>query len=103
MLSSYMMPIILILRRRYYKEPIRFGPWKLGRWGALANIVGLLYAFIAFFFSFWPGTAKVTRENMNWACLVWGFAVLFCTFWYLVRARHYFHGPIREIDSLREL
>lgn len=97
-LASYMMPIILILRRRFLNQSIRYGPWKLGRWGALANIVGLVYAAIAFFFSFWPETAKVTAVDMNWACLVWGFAMLFCTFWYLVRARHYYHGPICEFD-----
>ena len=97
-LASYMLPIILILRRRYVKEPIRYGPWKLGRWGALANVVGLVYACIAFFFSFWPQIAKVDAVSMNWACLVWGFAMLFCAFWYIVRARHYYHGPIREVN-----
>lgn len=102
-LASYMLPIILILRRRYFKEPIRYGPWKLGRWGAVANIVGLVYAFVAFFFSFWPETAKVSAVDMNWARPVWGFAMLFCTSWYLVRARHYYHGPVREVDLSREL
>lgn len=70
----------------------------MGRWGIVANIVGLVYAFIAFFFSFWPESVKVTAESMNWACLVWGFAMLFCAFWYLVRAKKYYHGPIREFD-----
>ena len=100
-LASYMLPIILILRRRFKREPIRYGPWRLGRWGALANIVGLVYACIAFFFSFWPQAAKVDKVSMNWACVVWGFAMLFCTFWYIVRARHYYRGPIREIDASR--
>ena len=98
-LASYVMPIVLILRRRILKEPIRFGPWRMGRFGIVANIVGLVYAAIAFFFSFWPPTKEVKPENMNWACLVWGFAMLFCTFWYLVRARTYYHGPIREFDT----
>jgi len=97
-LASYVVPIALILRRRLLNEPIRYGPWKMGRWGALANVVGLVYAIVAFFFSFWPGTVKVTAVDMNWACLVWGFAMLFCAFWYLVRARKYYHGPIRDID-----
>ncbi|KAL8730058.1 MAG: hypothetical protein Q9181_004789 [Wetmoreana brouardii] len=96
-LASYMVPICLILRKRLLKEPIRFGPWCLGRWGLLANVIGLVYAVIGFLFSFWPGDAKVTAENMNWACLVWGTAMLFCSLWYLVRARRYYHGPIREI------
>ena len=97
-LASYMVPIILLLRLRFLKEPIRFGPWKLGRWGMLANIVGLAYACFAFFFSFWPQTAEVTVVNMNWACLVWGFAMLFCTLWYRLRAHKYYAGPIRETE-----
>ena len=97
-LASYMIPIAAIIRRRLLHEPIRFGPWKLGRFGIIANVVGLVYAIIAFFFSFWPATKKVTPTDMNWACLVWGFAMLFCSFWYLVRARNYYHGPIREFN-----
>ncbi|KAL8662431.1 MAG: hypothetical protein Q9202_004752 [Teloschistes flavicans] len=98
-LASYMIPITLMLRKRFLKEPTRFGPWRMGRWGALANIVGLVYAIIGFFFSFWPGDSKVTPVSMNWACLVFGFAVLFSSFWYLIRARQYYHGPINELES----
>ena len=97
-LASYTMPIVLILRRRLLGEPIRLGPWSLGRWGMMANILGLMYAIFAFFFSFWPQAKQVDAESMNWACLVWGFAMLFCGFWYVVRARHFYHGPIREIE-----
>ena len=94
-----MIPIALILRRRVLKEPIRHGPWRLGRWGALANIIGLVYAIFAFFFSFWPQTKEVDAESMNWACLVWGSAMLLCGVWYAVRARRYYHGPVREVES----
>jgi len=94
-----MMLISLILRKRILKEHIRFGPWGLGGLGMIANVVGLIYAIIGFFFSFWPGSVAVGAESMNWACLVWGAAMLFCSLWYLLRARHYYHGPIREIDD----
>ncbi len=99
-LASYMVPIVLIVRRRLLKEPIRFGPWKMGRYGIIANIVGLAYAVVAFFFSFWPETAVVDAKDMNWACLVWGVAMLFCVFWYTIRAHHYYKGPIREVSPL---
>ena len=94
-----MVPIILIIRRRVLKEPIRFGPWRMGRWGIYANMVGLFYSIVGFFFSFWPPTAVVDAENMNWACLVWGAAMLFCVFWYTVRGHHYYKGPIREVNT----
>ena len=98
-LASYMIPIVLIVRRRILKEPIRFGPWKMGRYGMVANIVGLIYAVVAFFFAFFPETAVVDAVDMNWACLVWGAAMLFCVFWYAVRARRYYKGPIREVNG----
>ena len=97
-LASYMMPILLVLRKRWRGEPIRSGPWRLGRLGVVANVVGLVYAMIAFVFSFWPGAAEVTAESMNWACLVWGAAMLLCVFWYLIRARKFYHGPVQELD-----
>lgn len=90
---------MLLLRKRLLKESIRYGPWSLGRLGAFANVVGLLYAIIGFFFSFWPGSAKVTAESMNWACLVWGAAMLLCLFWYFVRAHKYYNGPKQDLDS----
>ena len=51
----------------------------------------------------WPETVKVTAVDMNWAFLVWGFAMLICTFWYLIRARYYYHGPVRDVVLSWEL
>jgi len=65
----------------------------------VANVVGLVYAIIGFFFSCWPSAVVVSAESMNWACLVWGAAMLFCSLWYWFRAQKYYHGPIREIDD----
>lgn len=98
-LASYVMPISLMLRERTLKEPMRLGPWRLGGLGMITNVAGLSYAIIGFFFSFWPGSVAVSAESMSWACLVWGAAMLFRSSWYLLRARHYYHGPIREIEA----
>lgn len=97
-LASYIVPIVLLLRKRYLNEPIRWGPWRLGAFGAPANIVGLVYAIVAFFFSFWPSTVQVDKTNMNWACLVWGAAMLLCVFFYAFHACKVYHGPVREIS-----
>jgi choline transport protein len=94
------MPISLILRKRILKEHIRFGPWRLGGLGMIANVVGLIYAIIGFFFSFWPrlGSSGCGEHELGLSGLGRA-AMLFCSLWYLLRARHYYHGPIREIDD----
>lgn len=58
--------------------------------------MGLMYAAVAFFVSFWPEMVNVTAVDMNWACLVWGSDMLLCILLHLVRAQHYYEGPIRE-------
>lgn len=35
---------------------------------------------------------KATSENINWTCLVWGFAMLFSTFGYFVRMKVFIMG-----------
>ena len=79
-LGSYLLPIGLILHHRLSKSHsmnLRFGPWRLGRWGAPINAFALGWTVLAMFFSFWPTAVPVTPETMNWSCLLYGATTLF--------------------------
>ncbi|KAL2183927.1 amino-acid permease [Thermothelomyces heterothallicus CBS 203.75] len=69
------------------------GPWHLGRWSVPVNLVAVAWnAFVSVIF-FLPTELPVTRENMNYAAVVFTFVLLFSIgFWY-THGRHYYTGP----------
>jgi len=75
-----------------------WGPWRLSEpFGTVNNAFACCYCIVLLFWSFWPPQTPVTPENTNWSLLVFGAVVIFSILWYVIRARHYFKGPIREI------
>ncbi|KAI0881260.1 putative GABA transporter [Annulohypoxylon maeteangense] len=108
--SSYMIVCGLFLWRRctgsFRKaedacdpaEGLVWGPWKLPEpLGILNNVFACLYSAVVLFWSFWPQTTAPTPETFNWSILIFGAVVLFSIVWYMIRARHHFRGPIKEI------
>lgn len=78
---------------------IIWGPFKLGRAGVPVTVLALIYSLIGIFFSFWPPSANVTTENMNWSIAVFGGVVLFCLAFWVLHGRHVYTGPIVEISQ----
>ncbi|KAK3944391.1 hypothetical protein QBC46DRAFT_442172 [Diplogelasinospora grovesii] len=77
---------------------LAWGPWRLPEpFGAANNVIACLYCIILLFWSFWPQTTPTTPDTANWSILVFGVVVLFSIAWYVVRAKHYFKGPIKEL------
>ncbi|KAI1764098.1 putative GABA transporter [Hypoxylon sp. FL1150] len=110
--SSYLLVCGLLLWRRttgafqpHYNASevispgnLAWGPWKLPEpLGVINNVVACLYSILLLFWSFWPQTTPTTPDNANWSVLVWGAVVIFSIVWYIVRAKNYFKGPIKEV------
>ncbi|KAF2269050.1 amino acid transporter [Lojkania enalia] len=83
------------------KPRLSWGPWRIPEpWGSINNFFACLYLSFIFFFFFWPAVTPTTPETANFSILVFGSVVLFCIFWYAVKARHTFRGPVREVEEL---
>ena len=93
---SYMLPIILLIIKRLKHEPVRMGPWTLGRAGLPINIIAVCFLTISVFFSFWPPVTPFTPSTMNWSCVVFGGVVIAGLIWYAVYGRKAYNGPIIE-------
>ncbi|KAI9830271.1 MAG: hypothetical protein M1838_005819 [Thelocarpon superellum] len=98
-LTSYLISIGLLLYRRYTGDKIRWGPWNMGRYGGVVNMISIVYIVISCLFSFFPGTATVTLIDMNWSCVVFGAVVVFSLIFYVIYARHTFKGPVVEVHD----
>lgn len=94
---SYTIPIILLIRKRIYHEPIPFGPWTLGRYGLAVNLYGALFGVFISVFAFFPTTIPVTAENMNYAGPVILGLVFVAVMDWLIRGKDVFKGPLREM------
>ncbi|KAL4816103.1 amino acid/polyamine transporter I [Aspergillus spinulosporus] len=71
-----------------------------GIWGVIVNIFAIIYALIVVFFSFWPPYAEVELETMNFSVVGTVGVIILSVFYYLVRARHVYRGPIIETSPL---
>jgi choline transport protein len=87
--------------KRLRKEPIAFGPWKLGRWGLPINVFAAAYTLITLIFSFFPPSVPVTAVTMNWSCVVYGGVVIFGIIFYLTHGHKRYVGPSTEIGVAR--
>ena len=79
-------------------ESLQWGPWKLGGvFGVANNLFACVYLLVLWFFSFWPSSAEVNAQSMNFSSVTFGGTVLFAVGWYLVRGRYTYHGPVVEV------
>lgn len=76
-----------------------WGPWHVrGALGIANNILACCYLVLIWFFGFFPPAIPVTLASMNWSSLVFGGTALFAIFYYFVRGRKQFRGPLIEIS-----
>ncbi len=93
---TYLMPVALLLMRRLRGDEIRFGPWKLGRWGLAINLFSVCYTIFTSLFMFFPVVIPVALGNFNWTSVVFvGTLAISCVSW-LAFGRKSFIGPVRE-------
>jgi choline transport protein len=97
---SYAIPTVMFAIRRYdTSDPIAFGPWTMGRFGLVINILAVAFCIFLIIFLPFPPFLPVTSQNMNYASPVFGAVMIFATLNYIVRARRKFTGPIKEITD----
>jgi choline transport protein len=109
--TSYIIPIacLISMRLRVKDKVFRseaghaevsenrvFGPWNLGRWGMLVNIVAVTYATMMLPFMALPTSLPLTRETMNYSGPIFLMVLCFASVDYFVRGRRKYVGPQRE-------
>ncbi|KAK1702420.1 amino acid/polyamine transporter I [Colletotrichum acutatum] len=96
--ASYLFPIILVLWCRICcPETLVWGPWRLGRAGVAVNVAAVCYLVFTCGFLILPPFQPVNALNMNYAPVVLGAALLFGAFYWLLRARKRYVGPLTEL------
>lgn len=93
---SYIIPILFFTLAKLRGDDIRYGPFRLGRFGLLINIFAIVYGiFIATFLPF-PPILPVTAQNMNYGGPVMGFVILAAIADWCITGRKRFKAPIQQ-------
>ena len=87
---------MLIMIKKLKGEPVRYGPWKMGKAGVAVNAFSAIFLIISTFFSFFPPAVPVTALTMNWSIVVFGGFVIIGLIWYGILGRRNYNGPIVE-------
>lgn len=96
--ASYLLSACVILYRRLTDpDSIKWGPFRLGRFGVIINAYVVGYCTQGLFFSFWPVYSHVTIDTVNWSPLVFVGAVLFALVCWFAHGRYVYKGPIIEV------
>ena len=95
--TSYLLPITLLVLRRFGKKEIPWGPWTLGKWGLPINLFSMAYSILLIVFMVFPPYQPVRAENMNYASVIFGAAILGSTVLWFVYGRKTYWGPVREV------
>jgi amino acid transporter len=101
---AYILPVYLRFRQG---DDFDAGPWNLGRWYRPLNIIAMIWVgFICILFllpvtdTAVPWNSNFDYKTANYAPLAVGVVIVAVSIWWAVSAKHWFKGPIRNIDEL---
>ena len=97
--ASYMLPTAIMIQRRLRNDNPDFGPYTLGRYGLLINVIAILWGTFAVIFEVFPTEMPVTAANMNYASVMFGSAVIFSLATWFLYGGKTFQGPVNELDE----
>jgi Amino acid permease len=104
---AFALPIVLRIRAGNRFEP---GPWSLGKhykWISTTAVAWIALMCVIFLLPLSPngipGAEEFTWESVNYAPLTVGGAFLLFGGWYMLSARKWFTGPVREATALEKL
>ncbi|KAL8653802.1 MAG: hypothetical protein Q9210_001884 [Variospora velana] len=95
--TSYLLPITLLVVRRFGKKEVPWGPWTLGRWGLPINLFAMAYSILLIGFMLLPPYQPVNAGNMNYASLIFGAAMMMSIVLWFVYGKKTYWGPVREV------
>lgn len=93
---SYLIPIILLVMKRFRGEHINFGPFGLGRFGLWINLYAIVFGVYIVIFLPFPVATPVSAESMNYAGPVFIGLLLIALIDWFVRGRKHYAGPRQE-------
>ncbi|KAB8258685.1 amino acid/polyamine transporter I [Aspergillus pseudonomiae] len=94
---SYSCPIVCLWYRG--RDNINHGPFWLGKWGAFANIVTVLWTIFCLVMYSFPSTMPVNTGNMNYVSAVYGVVIFIVLCDWFARGRRVYKGSVSALEG----
>ncbi|KAK2630179.1 hypothetical protein QTJ16_000999 [Diplocarpon rosae] len=101
LLSTYMISIGCVLRKRLLHEPLPPARWSLGRFGIPINAFAFVYSGFVMVFACFPAELPVGPSSANWAPAVWAGVLLLSGVVYVLHGKSYYTPPIVFVEGKR--
>jgi choline transport protein len=99
LLSTYMLSIGCVLRKRILGEELPPARWSLGRLGLPVNAFAFCYCMFVIVFCCFPGEVPVGLDTANWAPAVWAGVVLLALAAYFLHGRKHYTPPVIYVEG----
>ncbi|CAO3673113.1 unnamed protein product [Umbelopsis vinacea] len=94
---SYGLPFFC--RLMWTRNTMPKGPFSLGKASIPVNIISLAWICLFAVILCFPSVSPVNPVTMNYASLMIGAVLLFAMFFWLVSGRHFYKGPMQNVDN----
>jgi amino acid transporter len=101
LLSTYMISIGCVLRKRILGEELPKARWSLGRFGLAVNAFAFTYSAFVIVFCCFPASVPVDTNNANLAPAVWVGVILISGVVYIVHGRKHYTAPVVFVEGRR--
>ncbi|KAH8891778.1 amino acid permease [Thozetella sp. PMI_491] len=93
LLGTYIISFTFLILRRL-RGPLPARRWSMGSAGIFINIGALMYLLVVWVFVFFPITAEVTPDTMNWSSVMFVGTMSFAIVYYFTGGRHHYTAPV---------
>ncbi|KAF9075393.1 amino acid transporter [Rhodocollybia butyracea] len=95
--TSYTLPIFLSVIGGGKK--ITPGPFTLGRFSKPIGWIAVVWVCFIIVVLLFPPVSNATGSDMNYAIVIMGGVFLFAAAWWMLSAKKWFHGPIKNVEG----
>lgn len=98
LLTSYIIAIGCIARKRILKEPLLPCRFSLGRWGLAINMIAIIFLTFCWVLLFFPAKPHPAAKDMNWTVLIYGVTWIAAVAYYHWKGKYNYVGPVEGIN-----
>ncbi|KAH0356539.1 amino acid transporter, partial [Aureobasidium melanogenum] len=99
LLTSYIICIGCMARKRIMKEVLLPSRFNLGRWGLAINMTAIIFLSFCWVLLFFPSRPHPSAQNMNWTILIYGVTWIAAVIYYRFKGRYDYAGPVEGINK----
>ena len=99
LLTSYIICIGCMARKRILKESLLPSRFSLGRWGLAINLIAITFLSFCWVMLFLPSRPHPDAKDMNWTILIYGITWIAAVVYYKFKGKYDYAGPVEGISK----